>query len=43
MIFNLTSLQVHGNTDFWCSIYTPVEGSSTEENLKKIMKKGEKS
>ena len=43
MIFNLTSLQVHGNTDFWCSIYTPVEGSSTEEKLKKMMKKGEKS
>ncbi len=30
MLFNLSSLQVHSNTDFWCSIYTPVEGSSTE-------------
>ncbi|MEH7109143.1 helix-turn-helix transcriptional regulator [Bacillus sp. JJ1764] len=39
MIFNLTSLQVHGHTDFWCSIYTPVESTPTEEKLKKMMKK----
>jgi len=43
MLFNLTSLQVHGNTDYWCSIYTPVEGSSTEEKLKKMINRGNKS
>jgi hypothetical protein len=25
MLFNLTSLQVQGNTDLRCSVYTPVE------------------
>ncbi|MBO0961693.1 helix-turn-helix domain-containing protein [Neobacillus sp. MM2021_6] len=41
MLFNLSSLQVHGNTDLWCSIFTPVEGSSTEEKLKRRMIKRE--
>ncbi|CRK82130.1 DNA-binding protein [Neobacillus massiliamazoniensis] len=39
MLFNLTSLQVQGDTDLRCSIYTPLEDSSTETKLKKLMKK----
>ncbi|WP_274363436.1 helix-turn-helix transcriptional regulator [Paenibacillus thermotolerans] len=39
MLFHLTSLQVQGETDARCSIYTPVEGSRTEEKLKRSMQK----
>ncbi|WP_066070353.1 helix-turn-helix transcriptional regulator [Neobacillus soli] len=39
MLFNLTSLQVQGDTDLRCSIYTPLENSSTEEKLIRLMKK----
>ncbi|MGE8204665.1 helix-turn-helix transcriptional regulator [Heyndrickxia sp. NPDC080065] len=42
MLFNLTSLQVQGNVDLWCSIYTSVEESATEEKLKRLMEKTEK-
>ncbi|MDQ0200375.1 helix-turn-helix transcriptional regulator [Neobacillus ginsengisoli] len=41
MLFNLTSLQVQGETDLRCSIYTPLENSSTEEKLKKLMNKSD--
>jgi hypothetical protein len=39
MLFNLTSLQVQGNMDVQCSVYTPVEESSTETKLKRLMEK----
>jgi len=37
MLFELTSLQVHGNTDLRCSIYTPAPDSPTESKLKQLM------
>lgn len=37
MLFELTSLQVHGSADLRCSIYTPVLGSSTESKLKQLL------
>lgn len=37
MLFQLTSLQVHGGTDLRCSIYTPAPDSSTRSKLKKLM------
>lgn len=39
MLFNLTSLQVQGEMDLRCSIYTPVEETETESKLKRLMKK----
>jgi transcriptional regulator with XRE-family HTH domain len=38
MLYNLTSLQVHGTNDLRCSIYTPVDGTGTEEKIKHLMK-----
>lgn len=38
MLFNLTSLQVQGDMDLRCSIYTPVEETETENKLKRLMK-----
>ncbi|MEH6931769.1 helix-turn-helix transcriptional regulator [Bacillus sp. JJ783] len=40
MLFNLTSLQVQGDMDLRCSIYTPVEETDTENKLKRLMKRG---
>jgi hypothetical protein len=37
MLFNLTSLQVQGDMDLRCSIYTPVEDTDTEMKLKRMM------
>ncbi|GJM80252.1 helix-turn-helix transcriptional regulator [Paenibacillus timonensis] len=37
MLFNLTSLQVQGDADLRCSIYTPIEGTATESKLKKLI------
>ncbi|KQL41938.1 DNA-binding protein [Bacillus sp. FJAT-25509] len=37
MLFNLTSLQVQGNIDLRCSVYTPVEDTNTESKLRKMM------
>ncbi|MDQ0091508.1 transcriptional regulator with XRE-family HTH domain [Paenibacillus anaericanus] len=37
MLFQLTSLQVHGGTDLRCSIYTPAPETSTRAKLKKLM------
>lgn len=37
MLFNLTSLQVQGNIDLRCSVYTPVENTITESKLRKLM------
>ncbi|MFT9848768.1 helix-turn-helix transcriptional regulator [Aneurinibacillus sp. REN35] len=37
MLFNLTSLQVQGAMDLRCSVYTPVEESSTEAKLKRLL------
>lgn len=37
MLFNLTSLQVQGDADLRCSIYTPIEGTATETKLKKLL------
>ncbi|CAH2715300.1 hypothetical protein BACCIP111895_02484 [Neobacillus rhizosphaerae] len=39
MLFNLTSLQLQGDNDLRLSIYTPIEGSATEEKLKNLMNK----
>jgi transcriptional regulator with XRE-family HTH domain len=39
MLFNLTSLQVQGDMDLRCSIYTPVEETNTENKLKRLMKR----
>jgi len=39
MLFNLTSLQVQGDMDLRCSIYTPVEETETEDKLRRLMKK----
>lgn len=39
MLFNLTSLQVQGDMDLRCSIYTPAEETETEDKLKRLMKK----
>ncbi|WCK55226.1 helix-turn-helix transcriptional regulator [Aneurinibacillus sp. Ricciae_BoGa-3] len=41
MLFNLTSLQVQGDMDLRCSVYTPVEESSTELKLKRLMEKSD--
>lgn len=37
MLFNLTSLQVQGDSDLRCSIYTPAAESTTEHKLQKLM------
>jgi transcriptional regulator with XRE-family HTH domain len=37
MVYNLTSLQVQGTNDLRCSIYTPVDGSGTEDKLKRLI------
>ncbi|MBP3963423.1 helix-turn-helix transcriptional regulator [Paenibacillus lignilyticus] len=37
MHFQLTSLQVHGDTDLRCSIYTPAPDSMTERKLEQLM------
>lgn len=37
MLFNLTSLQVYGDTDLRCSVYTPVEDTETELKLKRLI------
>ncbi|MCP6683884.1 helix-turn-helix transcriptional regulator [Bacillus nakamurai] len=37
MVFNLTSLQVQGNSDLRCSVYTPVENTETESKLKRLI------
>lgn len=39
MLFNLTSLQVQGDMDLRCSIYTPIEDTDTEDKLKRLMRK----
>lgn len=39
MVFDLTSLQVHGSSDLRCSIYTPAPDTSTENKLKKLMER----
>ncbi|MFJ8261227.1 helix-turn-helix transcriptional regulator [Rummeliibacillus sp. NPDC094406] len=39
MLFNLTSLQVQGDIDLRCSIYTPIDETDTENKLKRLMKK----
>lgn len=38
MLYNLSSLQVHGANDLRCSIYTPVDDTETEEKLKQLIK-----
>lgn len=39
MLFNLTSLQVQGNTDLRCSIYTPAQDTATERKLMRLMER----
>ncbi|MEJ8545937.1 helix-turn-helix transcriptional regulator [Brevibacillus borstelensis] len=39
MLFHLTSLQVQGDADLRCSIYTPAPDSSTEGKLKQLMER----
>ncbi|AZK45253.1 helix-turn-helix transcriptional regulator [Paenibacillus lentus] len=41
MHFQLTSLQVHGNVDLRCSIYTPAPETSTEFKLRQLMERQE--
>ncbi|WP_239618051.1 helix-turn-helix transcriptional regulator [Cohnella mopanensis] len=38
MLFQLTSLQVHGDADLRCSIYTPAPGTSTRSKLEQLMR-----
>jgi len=40
MLFQLTSLQVQGEADLRCSIYTPAADSTTESKLRLLMTKG---
>ncbi|QJD86054.1 helix-turn-helix transcriptional regulator [Cohnella herbarum] len=40
MLFQLTSLQVHGEADLRCSIYTPASETSTRSKLKQLMQDG---
>jgi len=42
MLFHLTSLQVQGNADLRCSIYTPAPESSTEVKLIRLMEAQDK-
>lgn len=37
MLFDLTSLQVQGESDLRCSVYTPVEHTDTEKKLNRLM------
>jgi transcriptional regulator with XRE-family HTH domain len=37
MLFQLTSLQVHGDADLRCSIYTPAPETSTKSKLRQLM------
>ncbi|OAH59585.1 MULTISPECIES: helix-turn-helix transcriptional regulator [Bacillaceae] len=37
MVFSLTSLQVQGDTDLRCSVYTPVDDTRTEDKLKRLI------
>lgn len=37
MLFQLTSLQVHGQTDLRCSIYTPAPDTNTEAKMRTLM------
>lgn len=39
MLFHLTSLQVQGEADLRCSIYSPAPDSSTEAKLKQLMER----
>ncbi len=39
MQFHLTSLQVQGTTDLRCSIYTPVQESTTETKLRQLIER----
>lgn len=39
MLFRLTSLHVHGETDLRCSIYTPAPQSNTEAKMEALMAK----
>ncbi|WNQ09528.1 helix-turn-helix transcriptional regulator [Paenibacillus aurantius] len=39
MLFALTSLQVQGDSDLRCSIYTPAPDSTTEGKLQKLMER----
>lgn len=41
MLFNLTSLLLQGNMDLRCSVFTPIEHSSTEEKLVRFMRRDE--
>ncbi|MBB3111222.1 transcriptional regulator with XRE-family HTH domain [Paenibacillus phyllosphaerae] len=40
MLFQLTSLQVHGSYDLRCSIYTPAPDTNTESKLTLLMAEG---
>lgn len=39
MLFDLTTLQIQGNSDLRCSVYTPSVPSDTEEKIKNLMQK----
>ncbi|WP_282939220.1 helix-turn-helix transcriptional regulator [Paenibacillus sp. RC67] len=39
MLFHLTSLQVQGDADLRCSIYTPAPDTSTEAKIKRLMER----
>lgn len=40
MLFQLTSLQVQGENDLRCSIYTPAADSNTEQKLQRLLVRG---
>ncbi|WP_138495414.1 helix-turn-helix transcriptional regulator [Paenibacillus pinistramenti] len=40
MMFQLTSLQVQGEADLRCSVYTPAQHTDTEAKLMKLMSRG---
>ncbi|GGA42404.1 helix-turn-helix transcriptional regulator [Paenibacillus physcomitrellae] len=40
MMFQLTSLQVQGDDDLRCSVYTPAQHTNTEAKLMKLMSRG---
>ncbi len=39
MLFDLTSLQIHGSSDLRCSIYTPAADTATEQKLMHLMER----
>lgn len=43
MLFDLTSLQIQGNSDLRCSIYTPAPETATERKLMQLLDRSNES